>query len=77
MIPFIKWLTIIKILGILLIRIPVFNTLLNIFRGRPANYLSTTTTSIIDQIMNKYIEKIGYWNYNGIIFGGAVILIYI
>ena len=76
MIPFIKWLTITKILGLLLIRIPVFNTTLNIFRGLPPTYLSTTTTSIIDQIMNKYIEKIGYWTYNVIIFAISIILIF-
>jgi len=77
MIPFIKWLTITKVLGILLLRIPIFNTSLNIFRGRPADYLSTTTTSIIDQIMNKYIEKIGYWFYNIILLVLAGFLIYI
>jgi len=61
---FYKWLTITKILGLLLIRIPIFNTSLNIFRGKPADYLSSTTTSIIDQLMNKHIERVGYWNYN-------------
>ena len=72
-----KWLTITKILGLLLIRIPVFNTALNLFRGLPAIYLSRSTTSIIDKIMNKYIRKIGYWTYSLIIFGLAVILMYI
>ena len=72
-----KWLTITKILGLLLIRIPIFNTALNVFRDLPATYLSKSTTSIIDQIMNKYIIKIGYWTYNAIIFGLAVLLMYI
>lgn len=77
MIPFLKWLTVAKILGILLLRIPVFNTSLNLFRGKPASYLSSTTTSIIDQIMNKYIEKIGYWNYNALLILVTIILLYI
>ena len=72
-----KWLTVAKILSLSLIRIPIFNTALNVFRGLPATYLSKTTTSIIDQIMNKYIVKIGYWTYNAIIFGLAVFLMYI
>ena len=72
-----KWLTIAKILGILLLRIPIFNTALNVFRGRPADYLSKTTTSIIDQIMNKYIEKIGYWKYSIGLLVLAGFLIYI
>ena len=33
--------------------------------------------SIIDKIMNKYIRKIGYWTYSIIIFGLAVLLMYI
>lgn len=77
MLLFWKWLTIVKILGILLLRIPIFNTALNIFRNKPADYLSTTTTSIIDQIMNKYIEKIGYWKYSIGLLVLAGFLIYI
>jgi hypothetical protein len=72
-----KWLTITKILGLLLIRIPVFNTSLNMFRGLSPAHLSKTTTSIIDQIMNCYIEKIGYWVYNGILLGGSIFLLYV
>jgi hypothetical protein len=73
---FYKWLTLLKILGLLLIRIPVFNTFLNIFRGKPADYLSSTTTSIIDQIMNKHIKNVGYWNYSLGLFVLAGFLIY-
>jgi hypothetical protein len=72
-----KWLTIIKVLGILLLRIPIFNTSLNVFRGKSATHLSKTTTSIIDQIMNKYIEKIGYWKYSIGLLVLAGFLIYI
>jgi hypothetical protein len=77
MLPFYRWLTIPLVLGLLLIRIPVFNTALNIFRGKPANWISHTTTSIIDQTMNKYVEKIGYWNYKIILLFLAGFLIYI
>lgn len=73
---FYKWLTPLKILSLLLVRIPIFNTFLNIFRGLPATYLSTTTTSIIDQIMNKHIKKVGYWNYSVGLFVLAGFLIY-
>jgi len=72
-----KWLTITKVLGILLLRIPIFNTALNIFRDKPATYLSKTTTSIIDQFMNKHIERVGYWNYSVGLLVLAGFLIYI
>ena len=71
-----KWLTITKVLGILLLRIPIFNTTLNVFRGKPATHLSKTTTSIIDQKMNRHIERVGYWNYSVGLFVLAGFLIY-
>lgn len=56
------------IVGLLLLRIPVFNTALNIFRGLPADHISYTTTSIIDKYFtNPLIKKIGYWTYNCIV----------
>ena len=61
---FYKFLTVYKILGILLVRIPVFNTSLNVFRGLPADHISYTTTSIIDQLTNKIVKKVGYYNYH-------------
>jgi hypothetical protein len=64
---FYKWLTITKVFGLLLIRIPVFNTSLNIFRGHPAHHISHTTTSIIDQHTNKVVMRIGYFTYHGIL----------
>lgn len=64
---FYKWLTITKVFGLLLIRIPVFNTALNVFRGHPANHVSHTTTSIIDQLTNRIVIKIGYFTYHGIL----------
>jgi hypothetical protein len=64
---FYKWLTVYKVVGLLLIRIPVFNTALNLFRGHVANHISHTTTSIIDQRTNKVVMKIGYFTYHGIL----------
>ncbi len=50
--------------AMLVLRIPVFNTSLNLFRGLPYDYTSKTTTSIIDQYFtNKIVEKVGYFNY--------------
>lgn len=76
-IAFYKWLTPLQVLGLLLIRIPIFNTSLNIFRGLPPTHLSTTTDSVIDRIMNPIIKKIGYWFYNTILLGLAAFLMYI
>lgn len=75
--PFYNHLSIYNALGILLIRIPVFNTALNVFRGLPATYISQTTTSIIDKIMNVVVEKLGYWVYHVIVYVIAIILIFI
>jgi hypothetical protein len=55
-----SWLT---ILGLALLRIPVFNTSLNYFRGKELTYLSSSTTSIIDQLTNSIPKTIGYWTY--------------
>lgn len=49
--------------AMLVLRIPVFNTSLNLFRGLPYNYTSKTTTSIIDRITYGIIERVGYFNY--------------
>lgn len=61
---FYKFLTVYKVIGILLVRIPVFNTALNIFRGHKADHISHTTTSIIDQMTNKIVQKVGYFRYH-------------
>ena len=63
-----------NILGLLLLRIPVFNTSLNYFRGIALTYLSNSTTSIIDKITNKIPRKIGYWTYTSIILIISIIL---
>ena len=62
--------------GLLLIRIPVFNTSLNYFRGISLTYISETTTSIIDRITNIIPKTIGYWAYVSILFIISTILIF-
>lgn len=63
--------------GLSLIRIPVFNTSLNYFRGLQLTYLSSTTTSIIDRLTNPIVEKVGYWRYHIAIFLTSIALILI
>lgn len=65
------------VIGLCLLRIPVFNTALNYFRGLPLTYLSDSTTSIIDQITNFIPKKIGYWAYHSILLAISLILILI
>ena len=65
------------ILGYTLIRIPVFNTFLNYFRGKELTYISNTTTSITDQITNFIPRQIGYWNYCFWLFIISLILVLI
>lgn len=72
---FYKFLTVYKVIGILLVRIPVFNTSLNIFRGLKPDHISYTTTSIIDQYTNKIVEKVGYFNYHIFLLLLSLILI--
>jgi len=63
-------------LGLLLIRIPVFNTSLNYFRGLSLTYLSDTTTSIIDRLTNFIPKKIGYWEYFTILMVISTFLVF-
>jgi hypothetical protein len=63
------------IIGCAIIRMPIFNTSLNYFRGLSLEHTSKTTTSIIDQITNPVIKKIGYWNYNITLVIISIILI--
>jgi hypothetical protein len=72
---FYKFFTVYKVFGILLVRIPVFNTALNVFRGLPADHISHTTTSIIDQCTNSIVQKIGYYTYHVILFVLSFILV--
>lgn len=65
------------VLGLALLRIPVFNTTLNYFRGLPLTYLSNSTTSIIDQLTNFIPKKIGYWPYTITLLITSLILVLI
>lgn len=73
---FYSWLDFYAIAGLLLLRIPVFNTSLNVFRGLPANHISYTTTSIIDKYFtNPVVKAIGYWPYNVILLLISILLV--
>jgi len=62
-------------IGLVILRIPVFNTALNYFRGKKLTHISKSTTSIVDQFTNKIPEKIGYWIYHSILFITSLLLI--
>lgn len=64
LIAFASGATLAQIIAIIIIRIPVFNTALNLFRGLPYDYVSKSPASIIDRIAQPVIYLIGYDNYN-------------
>ena len=53
-------------ISLLALRRIVFDTSLNLFRGLKYDYISLTTTSIIDRVSYKFQEKYGYFIYYGI-----------
>jgi hypothetical protein len=53
-------------IGLLALRRIVFDTSLNLFRGLPYDYISSTTTSIIDRISYGFQKKYGYFVYYSI-----------
>ena len=53
-------------IGVLAVRRIVFDTALNLFRGLRFDYISSTTTSIIDRISYRFQSKFGYLPYYGI-----------
>lgn len=61
---FLSGASILQVIAVTVIRIPVFNTALNIFRGLRYDYVSEHPESIIDQLANPIIETFGYDNYN-------------
>ena len=65
------------VLGLTLLRVPVFNTSLNYFRGLKLTYISQTTGSNIDRLTNPIIEKIGYWTYHTIVLLASLTLIFL
>lgn len=56
------------IIGIFSLRRIVFDTTLNLFRGLRFDYISSTTTSIIDRLSYRFQSKAGYVYYYGIFF---------
>lgn len=45
--------------GLFVVRRLVFDVSLNLFRGLPYNYISKTTTSIIDRVLYRVQERLG------------------
>jgi hypothetical protein len=56
------------VIGLLALRRIVFDTTLNIYRGLPFDYISSTTTSIIDRLSYNFQKRYGYVVYYGIFF---------
>jgi hypothetical protein len=54
------------IIGLLSVRRIVFDTALNIFRGLRFDYISSTTTSIIDRLSYNFQKRYGYVVYYGL-----------
>lgn len=53
-------------IALLSLRRIVFDTALNLFRGLRFDYISSTTTSIIDRLSYDFQAKFGYFIYYGI-----------
>lgn len=71
---FILGATINEVIAALIIRIPVFNTSLNIFRGLRYDYVSADPESIIDRMALPIIDLFGYDNYNLFIILIAILI---
>lgn len=54
------------VIGLLSLRRIVFDTALNIFRGLRFDYISSTTTSIIDRLSYNVQKRYGYVMYYGL-----------
>jgi len=50
-------------IALMALRRIVFDTALNLFRGLPFDYISSTTTSIIDRISYDFQKEYGYFAY--------------
>ena len=50
-------------IGMLALRRIVFDTGLNLFRGLPFDYISATTTSIVDRVSYDFQKEWGYFAY--------------
>jgi hypothetical protein len=53
-------------IGLLALRRIIFDTSLNLFRGLPFDYISKSTTSVIDRLSYDFQKKYGYFIYYGI-----------
>lgn len=62
-------------IGLLAIRRIVFDTALNLFRGLRFDYISSTTTSIIDRLSYDFQRRYGYMIYYGLFFLIAILSI--
>ena len=56
------------LIGLLSLRRIVFDTALNLFRGLRFDYISSSTTSIIDRLSYNFQKRYGYVVYYGIFF---------
>lgn len=56
------------VIGLLSLRRIVFDTALNLFRGLRFDYISSSTTSIIDRLSYSFQKRYGYVIYYGLFF---------
>lgn len=56
------------VFGLLCLRRIVFDTALNLIRGLKFDYISSTTTSIIDRLSYDFQKRYGYFIYYSIFF---------
>jgi len=65
------------LIGLLALRRIVFDTALNLFRGLKYDYISATTTSIIDRLSYKFQDRFGYMIYYGIFIIVVILSIFL
>jgi hypothetical protein len=64
-------------IALLSLRRIVFDTALNLFRGLRFDYISSTTTSVIDRLSYDFQAKYGYFVYYGMFFILIILSIFI
>ena len=64
------------VFGLLCLRRVVFDTALNLFRGLRFDYISSSTTSVIDRLSYKFQAKYGYIPYYGILIIVSILSIF-
>jgi hypothetical protein len=65
------------VIGLLSLRRVVFDTALNLFRGLKYDYISATTTSIIDRLSYNFQNRFGYIIYYSIFIIITILSIFI